>query len=69
MVNAVFEYSALSERYGVDRKEGTQDLVIRPEFEAYPRINTAVGTPEELAQQVISVSDLQSAAIGMSEVA
>ena len=61
LMKTVFEYSDLSEQYGVGREVAMQDLVVRPQFESYPRINTAVGTPVELAQQVIGMTQIQSA--------
>src|SRR3990167_3713628 len=61
LMKTVFEYSDLSKQYGVGREVAMQDLVVRPQFESYPRINTAVGTPAELAQQVIGMTQTQSA--------
>src|SRR3990167_1696318 len=60
LVKSVFEYSDLSEQYAVGREVAMQDLVVRPQFESYPRINTAVGTPAELAQQVIQLTEAES---------
>lgn len=65
LLNAVSDYVHLSERYGVGRDQVMQDLIVRPEFHDYPRINTAQGTSEELAQQVIAASALQPSVVGM----
>lgn len=55
VIGSVFNYADLSEKYGMESHKAMQDLVVRPAFEAYPRINTAEGSPQELSEKVVEI--------------
>lgn len=61
LVTSVFSYADLSERFGMSGQTAMQDLVVRPEFESYPRINTAEGTSKELAEKIVEIIESNNA--------